>query len=192
MQDVFSGFKDSFELGSIPKEATCYGALAGIPEVTELHCPDSGCGVYAMYVSVSAHRPGLAAEIAHVIFTTFSVVQLVVVVDDTLDVTNEAEVLWAIHTYADLRGGIATMSQVARENPAISGIPNAGFATTNWGDKVVIDATEPTGHAFGARSMIAPALLDRIRLADYLPQYAPPGLTPTDHAPLAHVRGAGQ
>jgi UbiD family decarboxylase len=172
MQDVFSGYKDSFALGSLVKEATCFDALHGaFPEVKELHCPDSGCGVYAMYVSVTANRPGLAQQIADVIFDTFGVVQLVVVVDADIDVFDEQAVLWAMHTYCDLRADIRPVSGTG-PNQAIAGAPNAGFATTNWGDKVVIDATKPDEFAFGERSVIAPALLERIRLEDYLPALA--------------------
>jgi hypothetical protein len=47
---------------------------------------------------------------------------------------------------------------------------NPNFAPTNWGAKIVIDATRPSDFAFGSRSQVPKAALDRMRLSDYLPR----------------------
>lgn len=173
MQDIFSGFRDSFPLGALLKEAALDAALRpSFPNLKEIHSPDSGCGVFAVYISVRGIEPGQAQEIGRIALETFGVVQCVVVVDDEIDVFDESQVLWAIHTYASFAKGFKTAGNWSASRAVahvVAGGPQAGFSTTNWGGKVVVDATRPRDFAFGARSAVPQEVLDRMRLADFLP-----------------------
>lgn len=179
MQDIFSGFRDSFPLGALVKEATLANALRPqFPNLGAIHAPDSGCGVFSVYVAVKDIEPGQAQEIGRIALETFGVIQCVVVVDDDIDVFDERQVLWAMHTYASFAKGFKTQGNWASARGvqhAVPGGPQSGFSTTNWGGKVVIDATRPRDFAFGARSEIPREVMERMRLGDYLPGEPPTG-----------------
>jgi 3-polyprenyl-4-hydroxybenzoate decarboxylase len=142
-----------------------------VANLHQMHSPDSCCGVYAIYVSLKGAKDGQEQELGKRIFEAFSVLQCVVVVDADIDVFDEPSVLWAIHTYASWRG-VHTRGDWpggrAVQHSGGTG-PQAGFGTTNWGGKVVIDATRPRDFAFGARSEVPEEVMERVRLEDYLP-----------------------
>ena len=105
VQDIFSGFRDSFPLGALVKEGHLENVLRPhLANLHQMHSPDSCCGVYAIYVSLKGAKDGQAQELGKRIFEAFSVLQCVVVVDADIDVFDEPSVLWAIHTYASWRG----------------------------------------------------------------------------------------
>ncbi|HWE76077.1 MAG TPA: UbiD family decarboxylase [Stellaceae bacterium] len=175
VQDIFSGFRDSFPLGAIPKEGTLENEIRKqIPNLHQIHVPDSSCGVYAAYISVKDARPELAPEIGRIAFETFMPLQCVVVVDSDIDVFEESQVFWAIHTYSNFAKSFHTRGNwpggrlIQHEGGSGNG-PQSGFATTNWGGKVVIDATRPNDFAFGLRSEIPAEVMARVRLSDFLP-----------------------
>jgi 2,5-furandicarboxylate decarboxylase 1 len=176
IQDIFSGFHDSFPLGAILKEATIELALRPrFPKLHQVSAPDSALGVYALYLSIDDPKPGDAEAIGRAALDTYPIVQLAVVVDSALDVFDEDAVFWAIHTYSDLARGIMLHGESPGHNTGpITGPPKrhmgpiAGFATTNWGGRVVIDATRPTDFAFGSRSEVPRDAVARMPLTDYL------------------------
>jgi 2,5-furandicarboxylate decarboxylase 1 len=170
VQDIFSGFRDSFPLGSIPKEGTLETAMrVQFPNLHQIHCPDSSCGVYAVYVSLKNPQPEQILEIGRVVFETFHVLQCVVVVDSDIDVFDERQVFWSIHTYSNFAKSFHTRGNWPGGRGVRHDGPQSGFATTNWGGKVVIDATRPNDFAFGLRSEIPAEVMARIRLSDFLP-----------------------
>ena len=174
MQDIFSGFRDSFPLGALVKEGVLENALRPhIPNLHQIHSPDSCCGVYAVYVSLRDAKDGQAQELGKRIFEAFSILQCLVVVDAHIDVFNEEQVLWAVHTYASFAKGVHTRGDWpggrAVQHAGGAG-PQAGFGATNWGSKVVIDATRPRDFAFGSRSEVPDEVMKPVRLEDYLPE----------------------
>jgi 2,5-furandicarboxylate decarboxylase 1 len=169
VQDIFSGFSDSFPLGAIPKEANLEATLrARFPNLHEIHVPSSGCGVYAAYVSLHNPQDGQAEAVGRAALERIAVLQCVVVVDSGIDVFDEAQVLWAVHTYPSLSRDFKAPSGQFAAFPG----GRSGFGTTHWGGKVVIDATRPRNFAFGLRSEIPTAAMERISLADFLPNFA--------------------
>ncbi|MSQ50631.1 MAG: UbiD family decarboxylase [Betaproteobacteria bacterium] len=175
MQDIFSGFRDSFPLGALVKEGVLDNALRPhVPNLHQIHSPDSCCGVYAVYVSLKNARDGQAQELGKRIFEAFNILQCVVVVDDPIDVFNEEHVLWAVYTYANFAKGVHTRGDWpggrAVQHAGGSG-PQAGFGATNWGSKLVIDATRPRDFAFGSRSDVPDEVMKSVRLEDFLPTH---------------------
>lgn len=166
LQDIFAGFRDSFPLNAISTEASLENLLRPrFPNLHAIHLPDSGSGLLAAYIAVKDIKPGEAEEIGRAAFVDTPVLHSVVVVDADIDVFNETEVLWAVHTYANMARGVQLYG--GRFAPHVA--YNPSFAPTNWGGKVVIDATRPSDFAFGLRSEVPKDALERVRLADYLP-----------------------
>jgi UbiD family decarboxylase len=166
IQDIFSGFADSFPLGAIPKEASLETALRPqFPNISEIHVPSSGCGVYVCYISIRDVQDGQVEAIGRAAFGRIGVLQCVVVVDADIDVFNEADVLWAIHTYPSLKDDFLPLTGDFAKHPG----ERSGFGTTRWGSKVVINATRPRHIAFGLRSEIPTDALARMKLSDFMP-----------------------
>jgi UbiD family decarboxylase len=167
LQDVFSGFSDSNTLGALWKEASLDGLLRPqFPNLHQIHAPDSGCGVYSAYVSLRDAQPGQAEALGRLALEKLAVLQCVVVVDADVDVFDEGQVMWALHTYPRLDRALHLAGARVAGQPGMK----AGFATTNWGAKVTIDATRPTGFAFGLRSEVPPEAIERVRLDKILPR----------------------
>ncbi|HLH22332.1 MAG TPA: UbiD family decarboxylase [Chloroflexota bacterium] len=175
MQDIFSGCRDGY-LGfhAIPREAALEDALRPqFPNLAAIHVPTSGSGMRAAYIAVRDAQPGQVDAIARAVFATMTFgMQLVIVVDAEIDVFDEDQVLWAVHTYTDPARGIRPFAGEARQH--LSFVPRSGFGTTNWGThKLVIDATRPRDFPFGARLTLPDEAMARVRLDDYLPSAAP-------------------
>ena len=172
IQDIFAGFRDSFPLNAISTEASLETCLRPrFPNLHAIHLPDSGSGLLAAYISVRGIEPGQAEAIGRIAFEETPILHNVVVVDDDIDVFDEKEVLWALHTYASLARDVKIFGGKFAPHLAY----NPGFAPTNWGGKVVIDATRPKDFAFGARSEVPRDAMKRTRLTDYLPRDAASG-----------------
>lgn len=166
MQDIFSGFRDSFPLGSLVKEAGLEEALRPrFPNLHAVHVPDASCGVSVAHISVRDIQPGQADAIGELALRTVPILKLAVIVDPDIDVFDVNQVLWAVYTYPDLHSGIT----VHRPDATVRNWPQAGFGASNWSGRVVVDATRPRDFAFGARSEVPDAVMQRVRLADYLP-----------------------
>jgi UbiD family decarboxylase len=174
MQDIFSGFRDSYVgFHAIIREAALEDALRPqFPNLGAIHVPTSGSGMRTAYVSVQDAQPGQAEALGRAVFGTMNFgMQQVIVVDAEIDVFDEDQVLWAMHTYTDPARGFQLLQGERREFPGF--VPRAGFGTTNWGTtKLLIDATRPADFAFGARLALPREAMERVRLADYLPTEA--------------------
>jgi UbiD family decarboxylase len=167
MQDIFSGFRDCFALGAIPKEAAMETALrARFPNLHAAHSPDSCCGIHALYISVRDLQAGQADAIGKAALEAMPLVECVVVVDADIDVFHEPSVLWAVYTYADVAHGLSIMGTgqhvVSNQGTKLS------FATTKWSGRVVVDATRPRDTPFPPRSEVPEDVMARVRLDDFL------------------------
>ncbi len=174
LQDIFSGFRDGY-LGfhAILREAMLEDILRPqFPNLGAIHVPTSGSGMRAVYISVRDPEPGQVDAIAQAVYAALTFgMQMVVVVDDEIDVFDEDQVLWAMHTYTDPRRSFQPFQGEERQFPSF--VPRSGFGTTNWGTtKLVVDATRPREFPFGARLTLPADVMARVRLDDYLPANA--------------------
>jgi UbiD family decarboxylase len=153
LQDIFSGFRDGWTLGAVPKEGSLVEALRKqYPSVAAVHLPDSGAGRLAAYISIGDPVADPPEAVGRTALELSSGVQCVVVVDDALDVYDEVQVLWAVQTYADPTRGLAVHTDLP-----------ASFFTTAWqGRKVVLDATRPRNVPFPSRSEVPAEALRRV------------------------------
>jgi 3-polyprenyl-4-hydroxybenzoate decarboxylase len=81
-----------------------------------------------------------------------------VVVDETVDVFNEEEVLWAVNFQVEPRRDISVI-----ENMRPTSDPRAMGAA-----RVIIDATRPTHIAFPTKLKVPQSAMDRMKLDEWL------------------------
>jgi UbiD family decarboxylase len=146
------------------REAEIHNAVSRvIPNVTGVHVPLSGTSSFTAYVAIKQSRPGEAKHVIPIVLGVDHYLKLVVVVDDDVDVFDEADVLWAI----------ATRMQADRDLVTIAGSLGAMLdpSADDHGvtAKLGIDATRPFGEPFAdklvmdpARMAWAQALVDRL------------------------------
>ena len=158
MQDVFSGHAEHFLLGLIPREGSVLNELQRrVGNVTAVHLPHSGTGRFVCYVSINKVDDGHPKLVALQALAASPTFQAVVVVDDDVDVFNEEDVLWAVHTYVDPARDVSFINNLGRDSERMMG-----------NGRVFIDATRPTHIAFPSRLRVPPAAMERIRLEDWL------------------------
>ena len=146
------------------REAEIANALTRvIPNVRGVHVPLSGTSSFTAYVSIAQSRPGEAKHVIPIVLGVDHYLKLVIVVDDDIDVFDEAEVLWAV----------ATRMQADRDLVVIAGSLGAMLdpSTDERGvtAKLGIDATRPFGEPFAEKLVMSPeklawarALVDRL------------------------------
>jgi UbiD family decarboxylase len=125
--------------------------------IQAVHCPYSGCGRLAVYVSIKKSREGQGKAVALAAIQESFTFQVAVVVDDVIDVFDEADVIWATLVNVD----------PSRDVDMIHNIPTV-FTTSLGYRKVLIDATRPFDRAIPEMNRVPPETMDRIRLDDYV------------------------
>ncbi|MBI4318220.1 MAG: UbiD family decarboxylase [Chloroflexi bacterium] len=163
-QDTFVGHRDTWILGSIPKEGSLYNRVKGVvPTVKAIHLPISGCGRYNCYLAIDKMVDGESKQAALIVLGDCDFVKNVVVVDADIDPFNEQQVLWAVatRTQADQDVDIIRNSKGNALDPSQT--------DDIMGAKLIIDATRPVQRPFAKRLDVPPEALDRVRLEDFLP-----------------------
>src|SRR5438093_3457360 len=133
------------------REAEIANALARvIPNVRGVHVPLSGTSSFTAYVSIAQSRPGEAKHVIPIVLGVDHYLKLVIVVDDDIDVFDEAEVLWAV----------ATRMQADRDLVVIAGSLGA-MLDPSADDRGVTaklgsDATRPFGQPFAEKLVMSP------------------------------------
>lgn len=132
-----------------------------IPHVQGVHVPTSGGAAFTAYVSIRQTRPGEAKHVIPVVLGVDHYLKLVVVVDDDIDVFDEADVLWAM----------ATRVQADRDLVVIGGslgaILDPSASPEGLTAKLGIDATRAFGEASAEKLVMAPEQMEWARrLAD--------------------------
>jgi 2,5-furandicarboxylate decarboxylase 1 len=159
MQDVFSGHQGHWNLGALPKEGSVFNALQRrFGNIKAVHLPYSGCARLACYVSIRKSRPGQPKEVGLAALTESWTFQTVVVVDDDIDVFDEPDVLWAMHTYVN----------PDRDIDLVRNVGESVFTTALQRGKVIIDATRPSDVAFPSRFNVPDEVMQRIKLDEWL------------------------
>lgn len=137
--DVCPGHsRDHLLLGRIHKEAEVLRKLREVlPNVKAIHYPVSGTH-YHCYISIAKQRPGDARHCALLALGLDAYIKLVVVVDDDVDVRNEAEVMWALATRMQPAEDVFIVNDVTCN--VLDPSSHDGVSS-----KMGIDATRPAG-----------------------------------------------
>ncbi|WP_433548286.1 UbiD family decarboxylase [Streptomyces sp. CA-294286] len=148
--DVVGGNTDEhLNLARIPRESEMAQKLRDrFPEVTALYYPTSGTHFHA-YVALRASRPGQARQVMLGLLGWDPYLKTVVAVDEDVDVTQDAQVLWAM----------AAHLQPHRDVFVVDGLPGSPLDPSSTADgttsRMALDATRGAGF-HGVRIRVAP------------------------------------
>ncbi len=161
--DVMPGHADHLLLDAPMIEAYLYNRIkAVVPGVTGVHMPVSGTARLHAYVQMKKSNDGEPKTAIATALSSDYRLKHVIVVDEDVDIYDDAQVLWAV----------ATRSQWDKDLVVIPGMmgtrldPSANDIVTTKGG---IDATQPVDRrSFPMRISIPDAVVSRIKLDDYL------------------------
>lgn len=161
-QDVVPGAREHLLMGKIPKEATQERYLKSMfPLVKKVHMPFSGRGRFHLVISVGNHRPADIRRLILAAYVNDHFIKHVFVVDEDIDVANDAEVLSAL----------ATCFQADRDMVVIDHMPGSSLDPSGnagaTGAKVGFDCTRK-GAAFPPRFHMSPDILTRMNPNEFL------------------------
>ncbi|WP_037062818.1 UbiD family decarboxylase [Pseudonocardia acaciae] len=149
--DVVGGnTAEHLNLARIPREAELAEKIkARFPDVTALHYPTSGTHFHA-YVALRQQRQGQARQVLLALLGWDPYVKTAVAVDHDVDLTRDADVLWAL----------ATHFQPHRDLFTVDGLPGSPLDPSSGGDgttsRMGLDATRgPDFH--GTRIVVSTA-----------------------------------
>lgn len=163
-QHLFTGHRDTWVVGGIPKEGSLFNLIRGIvPTVTAVHFPPSGCCRYNCYISVDKKVDGETKQAAMAALAGCDFVKHVVVVDADINVYNEEQVMWAMATRVQADQDVDIIKN-AKGN-TLDPSQTDDIMTT----KMIIDATRPVQRPYAARLSIPKDAMERIDIEDFIP-----------------------
>ena len=155
---------EHLNLGRIPRESEMAEKLKErFPEVTGVHYPNSGVHLHC-YVKLRRSRAGQARQVMLGLLGWDPYLKTVVAVDDDIDITDDAEVLWAL----------AAHFQPAEDLFVVDGLPGSPLDPSSSPEgttsRLALDATRGPGFS-GVRIGFSQESLDRAArlVADRLP-----------------------
>lgn len=163
LMDIFACHRDHHLLEGTLMTAQLVAMLQRQhPEVVRVFLPPSGCCQLYCYLALRRGCGAAAAAIGMSVLKTQEYIKYVIVVDDDIDVENEAEVLWAVATRATLSADLRLFRDPAgtQMDPTVKGAEGP--------ERGVLDATAKDAAALANRVRIHPELMQRVRVEDYL------------------------
>ncbi len=156
--------------GALSFEASVFESVKKlVPSVQGVYMPPSGSCVFTAYVQIKKRVPGEGKSAGLAAIAAEPNLKIAVVVDDDVDIYDEAQVLWAIATHceADRDLTIIPNAMGAHLNPSAYGERRHEKGPMN--PKMIIDATRPATLPFAERIRPPREAWERIRLEDYIP-----------------------
>lgn len=169
-QDVFNAHPEHNLIGLVGREANMLEKVrAVVPTVKAVSLPFSGTCRFAVYISLSKEYDGIGRNAALTALGADPFVKLAIVVDDDVDVFNEAEVMWAVATRVQAGKDVIVIpdSYVCELDPSAYNVvtrAERGYLNDKW----IIDATKPVGIDFQERADVPAEVWEGMDLADYL------------------------
>jgi 2,5-furandicarboxylate decarboxylase 1 len=174
-QHIFTGHRDTWVVGGIPKEGSCFNAIKGVvPTVKAVHFPVSGSCRFHCYISVDKKVEGETKQAALMAMAHCDFVKNAIVVDADIDPFKEEEVMWAIATRVQPDTDIDIIRNIK------GSVLDPSLVHNNKGSKMIIDATKPVDRPFSKRLNVPDEALERIRLDEYI------GQTRLEKIPVMH------
>ncbi len=164
-QHIFTGHRDTWVLGGIPKEGSLFNLIRGVvPTTKAVHFPISGCCRFHCYISIDKKVDGETKQAALSALGGCDFVKHVVVVDADIDIYNEEEVMWAVATRVQADQDVDIIKNVKGNTLDPSQTDNIMTA------KMIIDATKPVQRPFEARVAVPKTAMEKTRLEDFIPR----------------------
>ncbi len=162
-QHIFTGHRDTWVVGGIPKEGSLFNLIRGIVPTTQaVHFPVSGCCRFNCYISIDKKVDGETKQAGLAALGGCDFVKHVVVVDADINIYNEEEVMWAVATRVQADRDIDIIKNVKGNTLDPSQTDNIMTA------KMIIDATRPVQRPFEARVEVPKAAMADTRLEDFI------------------------
>ena len=168
--DVFNATSEHHCIGGLARMGFLLTRVRDVcPNVTAVHLPISAAARMHAYISMKKHADGEPHLAAFNLFAYNQATKHVFVVDDDIDVTNEAEVMWALSTrfQADKDLVIIPNSLGGWLNP-----PTYGYRRDEKGaleTRLIFDCTRPMAPApFPIATRVPPDVKERMNPADYV------------------------
>jgi len=164
-QHIFTGHRDTWVLGGIPKEGSLFNLIRGVvPTARAVHFPISGCCRFHCYIAIDKKVDGETKQAALAALGGCDFVKHVVVVDADINIYNEEEVLWAVATRVQADQAVDIIKNVKGNTLDPSQTDDIMTA------KMIIDATRPAQKAYAARVQVPKEAMAKSRLEDFIPR----------------------
>ena len=169
--DVFNAHQEHNLLGMIPREALLQQRVrAAVPSLKAVAMPLSGTCRFTAYVSIGPSHPGAARQAAMAAFASDSFLKQVIVVDDDIDVFDEADVMWAVATRVQADRDIivipdAWTNELDPSAHQMNDRAKRGGVNAKW----IVDATNPADLPVQPKADVPEEIWKAIRLDDFLP-----------------------
>jgi len=174
-QSIFNAHPEHQILGAAPRIGSLLRRIRdAVPSVTAVNLPLSAMGRSHVYISLKKRAEGEPKQAAMAAFVAESTIKHAFVVDDDIDVFNEAEVLWALATrfQADRDLVIIPHTLGSHLNPTAYGYNRLEKGTMET--KLIFDATKPLPPFEFAKLAKAPQeMVGAVDLEKILQQYSP-------------------
>jgi 2,5-furandicarboxylate decarboxylase 1 len=167
---LFAAHPEHNLTGRLGREAVLYKRVrAAMPGVKDVHMPMSGICRFHAYVQIKKEYDGAGKIAALAALASDPFVKLAVVVDEDVDIHNDAEVLWAIatRTQPDRDTFFVPESATSRLDPASYSIWSRWEKDT-MNTKWAIDATMPVEAPFEERADVPREVWESMDLAEYI------------------------
>src|SRR6266545_51572 len=154
----------------LEREAVLYKRVrAAMPGVKDVHMPMSGICRFHAYVQIRKEYDGAGKIAALAALASDPFVKLAVVVDEDVDIHDDAEVLWAIatRTQPDRDTFFVPESATSRLDPASYSIWSRWEKDT-MNTKWAIDATKPVEAPFEERADVPREVWEPMDLSEYI------------------------
>ncbi|WP_148136220.1 UbiD family decarboxylase [Candidatus Formimonas warabiya] len=132
-----------------------------LPNIKDVHAPLSACGLFHCYISLKKIAEGQPMQAILSAFAVDHNLKMVVVVDEDVDVFNEAQVLWAIATRVQADRDVMIVPQHQGMGCTLDPSSDGLSRTAKMG----IDATKPLS---GYAKSIAPDPAATVRMRELL------------------------
>jgi 2,5-furandicarboxylate decarboxylase 1 len=166
--DVFNATNEHLVIGGLARMGFLLNRVRDVcPSVKNLHLPVSATARLHAYISMKKQSDGEPHLAAFNLLSYSPATKHVFIVDDDIDVTNEADVLWALGTrfQADKDLVIIKNSAGVRLNP-----PTYAYERDKRGSmetKLIFDCTRPIGD-FPPATRVPPEVKERMDPGEYV------------------------
>ena len=168
--DIFNASSEHLAIGGLARMGFLLNRARDVcPNVINVHLPISGVARNHAYISMKKLADGEPHLAAFNLLAYSPATKHVFIVDDDIDVTNEADVLWALATrfQADKDLVVINNSIGSRLNP-----PTYGYRRDEKGTletKLIFDCTRPlSGGKFPIATRVPPEVKERMNPGNYV------------------------
>ncbi len=162
-QSIFTGHRETWILGAIPKEGSLFNRIKGVvPTTKSVHLPLSSVGRFHCYISMDKKVDGESKQAALIALGECDFIKHVVIVDGDIDPFKEEQVMYAMATRVQADQDVDIIKNVKGNTLDPSQLDDI------MGAKMIIDATRPVSKVFSTRIKVPDEAMGRISIDDII------------------------